>query len=574
MNYSFIRLIPKDYFNSFLLLIFLLFFSSMIEIIGIGLIPIFISFIIDPNILLSKLDVSFLRNYLNNNDNFNIALVGSLIICFTFIFKNIFISFCIYYEANFIKNLKLFNSKKIFEYYIFNPYKFHLDKNPSTIVRSVTTDVEQSVNYLKNVSLLVKESLILILLICLLFLSDPKITMGIFLVLSFFSFVFFFLIKNNLTKRGKINFEFNSNLIKIINQSFNAIKDVKLFSKEKYLVDLHQKNYLVLQKNYLMSFFLTSLPRLFLEVLAVISIISIIMYLYIRDGNILNSIPLITLMTISAIRLIPSFNSITKSMSSMKYNLTSLNSIIKILKDSNNVNIERIKKFTYEKQSLDFKKNIYLKNISFRYNENSENIIEDINLEIKKNSKIAIVGKSGSGKTTIVDIIIGLLKPYSGEILIDGISNPKKKFDLNIGYIPQNFYLFDDSIKNNVAFGIPENLIDMEKVIRALKFAKLDEFVSNLENKYETRVGNQGIMLSGGQKQRVIIARAAYYDPDILVLDEATSAIDEEVEKEFIDNLISLSNEKTLIIISHRRSTIENCEDIYKLDNKKLIKIK
>ena len=168
------------------------------------------------------------------------------------------------------------------------------------------------------------------------------------------------------------------------------------------------------------------------------------MYLYIRDGNILNSIPLITLMTISAIRLIPSFNSITKSMSSMKYNLTSLNSIIKILKDSNNVNIERIKKFTYEKQSLDFKKNIYLKNISFRYNENSENIIEDINLEIKKNSKIAIVGKSGSGKTTIVDIIIGLLKPYSGEILIDGISNPKKKFDLNIGYIPQNFYLFDD----------------------------------------------------------------------------------------------------------------------------------
>ena len=212
--------------------------------------------------------------------------------------------------------------------------------------------------------------------------------MSIFLVLSFFSFTFFFLIKNNLKKRGKINLEFNANLIKIISQSFNAIKDVKLFSKESYLVNLHQKNFSVIQTNYLKSFFLTSLPRLFLEVLAVISIISIIMYLYIRDGNILNSFPLITLMTIVSIRLIPSFNSITKSISSMRYNLASMNSIIKILEDSHKVKIDLIKKSFKEKQELEFKKSIKLKNVSFQYNQSSGSIIENINLEIKKILKL------------------------------------------------------------------------------------------------------------------------------------------------------------------------------------------
>ena len=299
------------------------------------------------------------------------------------------------------------------------------------------------------------------------------------------------------------------------------------------------------------------------------------MYIYIQEGNILNSIPLITLMAISSIRLIPSFNSITKSMSSMKYNLASLNSILEILKNSKNCNFDKIQKSNKKKDKSLFENNIKLKNIYFRYNDSEKNIIENINLEIKKNSKIALVGKSGSGKTTIVDIIIGLLKPSEGHILIDENKDPVDlRLNYNIGYIPQNFYLFDDTIKNNVAFGIPENLIELDKVKKALEFAKLDEFVLSLNDKYETRVGNQGIMLSGGQKQRIIIARAAYYDPDILILDEATSAIDEEIEKEFIDNLINISKSKTLIIISHRSSTIENCDEIYKLNNKKLIKIK
>ena len=574
IKFSFLKIIPKKYQKNLISLTLCLFFSSIVEIIGISLIPLFISFVIDPNILLQNDKLNFLNNFLENYSDLKIAITGSILICILFVFKNIFIAFCIFYEANFIKNIKLYNSRKIFEYYIFNSYKFLLDKNPSLIVRTVTTDVEQAVNYLKNISLLIKEGLVLTLIIFLLLLTNTSITIITFFSLGLFSFIFFSLIKKNLKKRGQLNLEYGSRLIKIINQTFNAIKDVKLYSKEIFLTNLHQKNYTVIQKNYLVNFVLTSLPKLFLEVLVVILIVGMIIFLYLQQGNIINSIPLITLMTIASIRLMPSFNSITKSLSSMKYNLASLNSLLTILDNANIPNISEIKNNNPLKKNVSFDHSIELKNVSFSYSNNNIKILDNLNLKIKKNSKIALIGKSGSGKTTIVDLIIGLLYPTSGQILVDGKDNKKEISLLNTGYIPQNFYLFDDTIKNNVAFGIPENLIEIDKVKKALEFAKLDEFVENLEDKYETQIGNQGIKLSGGQKQRIIIARSAYYNPEILILDEATSAIDEEIEREFINNLIKISKNKTLIIISHRSSTIESCDEVYKLENKKLLKIK
>ena len=228
-----------------------------------------------------------------------------------------------------------------------------------------------------------------------------------------------------------------------------------------------------------------------------------------------------------------------------------------------------------DKNIINFKTEIELKNVSFTYENNKKKILDRINLKIKKNSKIAIVGKSGSGKTTIVDIIIGLLKPSEGYLLIDGIKlSQLPNWNRKIGYIPQNFYLFDESIKRNVAFGINEKNINIDKVNKAIEFAQLRDFVKSLDNGIETVVGNQGIMLSGGQKQRIIIARAAYNDPDILILDEATSAIDEEVEKEFINNLLKIGKNKTIIIISHRSTTIKNCDKIFKIEDGKLNEIK
>lgn len=570
---NFLKIIPRKLKIQFLLIIIFLFISSFIEIIGIGFIPVFVGFLIEPEIFLQKINIEFLKDFFFELNKKELVIYSSFILCSIFIIKNIFLTFLVYFEGNFTKKLKIFNSEKLFKKYINTPYEYHLDKNPSTFVRSVTTDINQSANYVKNTTLIFKEVLVLIFIFTLLIYVDPKITTSIFIILGSLSFIFFLIIKNNLRKRGVINLSTNSNLLKISNQSFSAIKDVKLFGKEEYLTYLFKTNFSSLEKNHLLSYFLTSLPRFVLEIFAIIGISVVIIFLYFEDNSITNSLPLISLMAVSTIRLIPSFNSITKSLSSMKYNEASMYHVVSEIFDNKKV-IKKSNLFL-NKKFVNFKTNIELKNVSFAYENNKKKILDEINLNIKKNSKIAIVGKSGSGKTTIVDIIIGLLKPSDGYLLIDGIQlSELPNWNKKIGYIPQNFYLFDESIKRNVAFGIEEKNIDIDKVKRALEFAQLKEFVNNLDDGIETVVGNQGIMLSGGQKQRIIIARAAYNDPDILILDEATSAIDEEVEKEFINNLLKIGKNKTIIIISHRESTIKNCDKFFKIDNGKLNEIK
>ena len=569
---NFLKIIPRNLKVEFLLIIIFLFLSSFIEIIGIGFIPVFVGFLIEPEIYFEKINIQFLKNFFYELDDKELVVYSSFILCLIFIIKNIFLTILVYFEGNFAKKLKIINSEKLFKKYINNPYEYHLDKNPSTFVRSVTTDINESANYIKNITLILKEILVLILIFALLIYVDPKITTSIFMILGSLSFIFFFIIKNNLKKRGIINLSTNSALLKISNQSFNAIKDVKLFGKEEYLTYLFKINFSSLEKNHLLSYFLSSLPRFVLEIFAIIGISGVIIFLYYENNSIIDSLPLITLMAISTIRLIPSFNSITKSLSSMKYNQASMHHVITEMIENKKENINN--NLDLDKNIINFKTEIELKNVSFTYENNKKKILDRINLKIKKNSKIAIVGKSGSGKTTIVDIIIGLLKPSEGYLLIDGIKlSQLPNWNRKIGYIPQNFYLFDESIKRNVAFGINEKNINIDKVNKAIEFAQLRDFVKSLDNGIETVVGNQGIMLSGGQKQRIIIARAAYNDPDILILDEATSAIDEEVEKEFINNLLKIGKNKTIIIISHRSTTIKNCDKIFKIEDGKLNEI-
>ena len=580
MNLQFIKIIPKKQLSEFIFIILLLIFSSLIEILGIGFIPIFVGFLVDPNFYLDKVDIYFVKNFFLNLSEKDLIIRSSFILCGIFIIKNLFLSFLVYFEGNFSRKMKISNSKKLFNEFIYSPYSFHLDKNPSIFVRSVTSDINESTNYIKNITLIIKEILILVFIFSLLVYADPRVTTSIFLTLGFLSFLFFFVIKNNLKKRGEDNLKLNSSILKISNQSFNAIKDVKLFSKESYLSDVFSKNFTNLEKNHLWNYFLSALPRFILEIFAIIGISGVILFLYFENNSIVESLPIITLMAVSTIRLIPSFNSITKSLSSMKYNQAAMLNVYSIFNVDNVKNLKSENKLKNVKnldqlENIKFEKNIVLKDVFFKYQNNKKTILQNINLEIKKKSKIAIIGRSGSGKTTIVDIIIGLLEPTQGKLIIDGnVINDIKctNWRNKIGYIPQNFYLFDESIKKNVAFGIKDHLIDDGKVKKALEFAQLGDFVNNLEEKIETKVGNQGIMLSGGQKQRIIIARAFYHDPEILILDEATSAIDEEVEKDFIDNLLEIGKNKTIIIISHRSSTIENCDEIFKVEDCKIIK--
>ena len=236
--------------------------------------------------------------------------------------------------------MKISNSKKLFNEFIYSPYSFHLDKNPSIFVRSVTSDINESTNYIKNITLIIKEILMLVFIFSLLVYADPRVTTSIFLTLGFLSFLFFFVIKNNLKKRGEDNLKLNSSILKISNQSFNAIKDVKLFSKESYLSDVFSKNFTNLEKNHLWNYFLSALPRFILEIFAIIGISGVILFLYFENNSIVESLPIITLMAVSTIRLIPSFNSITKSLSSMKYNQAAMLNIYSIFNVDNVKNLK------------------------------------------------------------------------------------------------------------------------------------------------------------------------------------------------------------------------------------------
>ena len=561
---------PTDKISKLILLIFFLFLSSLIEILGIGSIPIFVSIIVDYENLINKIPFEKLSHFLVNFDQMKMIILCSLTLGFFFIVKNIFLGFLLYFEGKLIMNIKKINSKKLFDYYISNSYSYHLKRNPSNLIRSVTSDINQSTNYIKNVVLLSKEFFILFLILCLLIVVDPLISTLIFLSLGIVVFIFYFVIKNKLKSRGKKYQLLSGNLIQIINQSFNLIKDVIIFGKGKYLSKVFSEKYSEIEKVQLQSHILSSTPKLFLEVISVLSILIITVIFFLLDRPIPEILPLISLIAISVIRLIPAFNGITKSISSMKYNQASLDLIFE---EFNNFEKINIKNKNYNQNKIEFKSNIELKNIYFDY-DNGKNILNDISLEISKKEKIAIVGKTGSGKTTLVDIITGLHKPSKGQVLVDNISIDKNliSWQKTFGYISQNINLLDDSIKNNVAFGIPENEINIKKIEKSLKLAQIFDFVMQLEKNIETKIGNQGVRISGGQRQRLAIARAAYNDPDIFVLDEATSALDIETEKKFIEEIEKLLSDKTLIFISHRLETLKNCNKIFLIEDGKIKK--
>jgi ABC-type multidrug transport system fused ATPase/permease subunit len=499
-----------------------------------------------------------------------LIIYGSIILGFFFFLKNLFLGFLLYFEAKLVMNVKKINSKRLFDFYISSPYSFHLNNNPANLIRSVTADINQSTNYIKNVVLLTKETFILFLILCLLIFVDPLISSLIFVSLGFIVLIFFIFVRNKLKTRGQKNQILSGNLLQIINQSFNSIKDVIIFRKGSYLSKVFAGKYNSIEKINLQSHILSSIPKLFLEVISVFSILTLIMIFFFLDRPVQEILPLISLIAISVIRLIPAFNGITKSLSSMKYNQASLDLIVNAF---NNLKKTESDKVNISKTNISFKNKIEIKNINFNY-ENSKKIINDISLEIFKNDKIAISGKTGSGKTTLVDIITGLLKPINGQVMVDNVSiyENLESWQKKFGYISQNINLLDDSIKNNIAFGIAEENIDIEKIEKSLKFAQIYDFVMSLDDNINTYVGNQGVRLSGGQRQRIAIARAAYNEPDIFVLDEATSALDVETEKKFIHDLEKILKDKTLIIISHRLETLKNCDRIILIENGKIKK--
>jgi len=565
----------KDKFNLYILFIILL-FATFIEMLGIGSIPLFAMLITNPNQLIDYLPDWLSLNFIIEVDRKKIIFIGSILLLVVFVFKNLFLGFMNYFQAFTIKELRINIYKKLFALYINSDYEFHLLKNPSELIRNITSEVGRSSNYILNSIMLIKEALIMITIFTLLLSIDFKISLLTFSLSGSFALIFYLATKKGAKKRGKIVQIFWAAILKAVNQGLGSVKETKILNKENYILDIFNKNIKVVEKYNLHQNFMVILPKLFLEVIAILTIVVVSVFFIFFDRNQSNYIPLITLITVASIRLMPSVNTVTSSIARLKYlspSFTLISEEIKKLKKSiknsnNKINQENNNKIIFNK-SLD------IKNIVYYYPNSKKKVIDNISFKINYGEIIGVIGQSGAGKSTLIDLIVGLLNATEGEILVDGknINLSKKNWQKQIGYIPQEVYLFDDTIRSNIAFGVRGNDINEADLKNSIKLAELEKFIESLPDKENTIVGDRGVWLSGGQKQRIGIARSLYFKPKILIFDEPTGSLDVKNEEKIMNHIFSLGGNLTIIIISHRISILKDCIKIINLVDGKIKEI-
>ena len=566
----------KDRIN-LVFLFFILLLATAIEMIGIGSIPIFAMIIIEPGSLQKYLPEILNLDFIYDLNQKKLIFYSAVLLLIIFSFKNIFLVFVNFFQAKIIKDLRKNNFNKLFFYYMHTKYEFFLQRNPAEIIRNVVSEIAKSVTYIWNLIMVVKETLIMLTIFLMLAIIDPKISLLIFSFLSIFSLSFVFITNKGIRRRGKICQEFLGKLIKTVNHGIGSIKETKILNKENYIIDIYKSNLNIVEKHTFIQNFLITLPRLLLEVLAMLIIVAVCVLFVLFDRPFETFIPLITLITVSALRLIPSFNVISTSISSIKFSSPSFRLIARELTNLKSKNIKKnnLKSFQKEKKISIFKNSLGINNLVYFYPGTSQRVINDVSFNINYGDIIGVMGSSGAGKSTLIDLIVGLLEPSEGEILVDGINinESVKDWQRQIGYIPQEIYLLDDTIKANIAFGVTNNEFNQKDLYSAIESSQLAEFIKTLPEKENTQVGDRGIRLSGGQRQRIGIARSLYFKPKILIFDEPTSALDINNEKKIMKDLYSLGGELTIIIISHRYTIFEGCKKILNLKNGKINEI-
>ena len=553
-----------------LLLVFFLLVLSILEIIGLASIPVLLSSMLDQkDFSLQYMNIDLIKNYLLSLPQKNqLEFLCIAIICL-FIFKNFFHASIIFYQGQIVKSLRIFISQKLFEYYLNQDYLDLIKKNSAVIIRILSVDVGNTSIYILNFLNLLKESLILIAIICLLFFSNKEITVFLFLIFFLVVAVFYFLNRKKLFQRGKKVQGLLSNVINIINGMIGLFKELKIYNLSNFIYNDYTNKIKETEKYQFINYFIISLPRLILELSAVILIISIIFVQLQKESNALTILPFLSLVVVAAVRMIPVFNTFTTSLSVLKSIQPSFDLVFSELS-----NLRRISSDNKEIDKIEFKNKIELKNVSFKYQKNGPYIIKTLNLNVKKGDKIGLVGESGTGKSTLINIIMGLLKQTEGKIYVDNkeLQSEKNQLIANIGYVPQEVFLFEGELKKNIALGLDIKKISEEKLIKAANAAQITKFVKNLEKSFDSFVEENGRNFSVGQKQRIGVARALYRNPDILILDESTSSLDAETEEKFIEDIFNIGDEKTIIFISHKMSALSKCDKIFDLKQKRFIK--
>ncbi|MFB7138212.1 ABC transporter ATP-binding protein [Gottfriedia sp. NPDC056225] len=571
-------LFSKGEKKKFLLLFFMMIIAAALETFGIGVIVPFVGVVTNPSIIKEHASLHFLYKLFNFQSTTSFLIFSVCILLLVFIIKNIYILFFQYAQNRIILNQQVKLSRRLFEAYLSKPYIFHVQRNTSDLLRNVNIEV-QSVfqGIVMNAFLLLTELLVIGCIIGLLLYTTALSTLVASILLGGSVFIFFKVFRKKVNKLSKEQQDVSGSMIKWVNQGLGASKEVKVSGKESFFADAYTTKSQINANIKRFQIMLEQSPRLFIETILVMIVLVMVLIIILQGKNTSNIVSTMALFGMAAFRLMPSINRVMAAITSIRFSKPALSVVYEDLLTNNETyqahTNEKINSHMYKIKA--FTDSIELKNVSFRYPEQQEYNLKDISLSIPIGHSVAFIGESGAGKTTLVDMILGLFEPEKGSILVDGknINEMKSLWQKKIGYIPQSIFLTDDSIRENVAFGIPKSQIDDLAVWNALEQAQLKEFVKSLPKGLDTPVGERGIRLSGGQRQRIGIARALYHNPEIIFMDEATSALDTETEKDIMTAIDGLKGEKTLIIIAHRLSTIKNCDTVFKMSNGRLISV-
>ncbi len=542
----------------FLILLFNIFF----EMLSISLIVPVISYVVDYD---NEYKFSLLENifsYIGFYPGDNHALILYSAVMVVLFLKTIFFTFSKWFQIKYFYSLTVYLTDKMVTKYLMLPYLFHLNSNSANLVNSATNEVDHFVQYSKAVIDFILEVLLIFGLIIILMINEPLGTIVAASFIGSIAFIFIISIKRSVREWGETRQNQSQARIKTLQESFGIIKEIKVLNIENFFSSKHKKQAAELGNASVKQNFISEIPRFYLEFIAGSAFLVVCIIFSIGEISIVKLFPIIGLFAVCVIRIIPSVNRIISYMNTFKFCLPAVNLI-----DKNFKRKQDDREDSLNLSKISFNKSIKLDNVSFKYESNGREILKNVNIEIKRNNFVGIVGKSGSGKTTFIDIILGLLKPSCGEILADdkNISLNILSWQSKIGYVPQDVYLIDDSIRNNIALG--QSDIDDIKINNVIESAQLNDFIKSLPNGLDTNIGERGAKISGGELQRVGIARALYHNPEIIILDEPTSALDSITESKFIEFLEQLRSKVTIICVSHRISVLVNCDDLYSINS-------
>ena len=555
----------KNHYFNYRLICFALTFCMILEAIGISLIPLLVSSLNNSGQNINLLEKIYLTKYFNFESLSFVSVI--LILFFIFFFKNFFILFTKYKEELLYSDISNFFTRKLFEGYLKFPYEYYLENNRSEMVRTIYS-INNIQQYLRSFNYLIND-ILLIFFILIVFAFYNIISVAVFLVLfSIFIIFYFFFVKKKIIFFSKSSITYEGLKFKLINQGLLAFKEAKILNIQSVLVkDLELGNN-YLEKNNLNNRLFSIFPRYIIEIVFV-GILLCLAYL-IKEYSTIDTLSFLALLTIAVIRTSTAIIGVIRNFNSLNYSKSFFKLILSELEKFNNSLTINTNNLVINK----FENKIIFKNIFFQYKNSKFYNLEDITFQINMGDFVGIKGPSGSGKTTVVNILLGLIGHSEGQLVIDEVIVPKNKtvfWGNIIGYVPQEPYLIDDTIINNIAFGIPKELINMNLVYNSIKLSSSDKFINNFPNKLNEMVGENGIRLSGGQKQRIALARALYNQPKILVLDEATNALDNFLEDEVINTISLLKKKYTIIMISHRNSSFKDCDKIISLDQGRVI---